>query len=54
MSNLTELVPPRELCRKLPEGEFADSAFIHEEVLNSETEQLISKHICKRVERPKK
>ena len=27
MSNLTGLVPPLELCRKIPAGEFADSAF---------------------------
>lgn len=28
MSNLTDLVPPLELCRKIPAGEFADSAFV--------------------------
>jgi hypothetical protein len=26
MSNLTDLVPPLELCKKIPAGEFADSA----------------------------
>lgn len=28
MSNLTDLVPPLELCKLIPEGEFADSVFI--------------------------
>ena len=28
MSNLEELVPPMELCRKIPEGCFADSALV--------------------------
>lgn len=27
MSNLTDLVPPLELCKKIPAGEFEDSAF---------------------------
>lgn len=29
MSNLTDLVPPLDLCKKIPEGEFADSAFAY-------------------------
>lgn len=28
MSNLTDLVPPLELCKKIPAGEFADSALV--------------------------
>lgn len=28
MSNLTDLVPPLELCKLIPKGEFADSAFV--------------------------
>lgn len=28
MSNLTDLVPPLELCRNIPEGEFEDSALV--------------------------
>lgn len=27
MSNLTDLVPPLELCKKIPEGEFKESVF---------------------------
>ena len=27
MSNLTDLVPPLELCKKIPAGEFQDSVF---------------------------
>ena len=29
MSNLTDLVPPLELCQKIPPGEFQDSALAH-------------------------
>lgn len=29
MSNLTDLVPPLELCKLIPKGEFEDSAFYH-------------------------
>lgn len=32
MSNLTDLVPPLELCRKIPEGKFKDSALVWLEV----------------------
>lgn len=32
MSNLTGLVPPLELCKLIPGGEFADSAFVWIEV----------------------
>lgn len=28
MANLTDLVPPLELCKKIPTGEFADSALV--------------------------
>lgn len=28
MSNLAELVPPLDLCKLIPEGEFADTAFV--------------------------
>ena len=28
MSNLEDLVPPLDLCRKIPEGAFADSALV--------------------------
>jgi hypothetical protein len=28
MSNLKDLVPPQELCKQIPEGEFADSCFV--------------------------
>jgi hypothetical protein len=29
MSKLEELVPPLELCKKIPAGEFADSMYVH-------------------------
>lgn len=28
MSNLIDIVPPLELCKKIPDGEFADSALL--------------------------
>ena len=28
MSDLKQLVPPPELCKKIPDGEFADSALV--------------------------
>jgi hypothetical protein len=31
MSNLTDLVPPLELCKKIPAGEFADSKLVWRE-----------------------
>ena len=31
MSNLENLVPPLELCKKIPAGEFEDSALVWEE-----------------------
>lgn len=37
MSNLKDLVPPLEMCKKIPEGEFADSVFIWMEVEASAT-----------------
>lgn len=39
MSNFTDLVPPLELCRKIPAGEFADSAFYWFEELQQMNEK---------------
>lgn len=41
MSNLTDLVPPLELCKKIPAGEFEDSAFAWWQITPFEEWQVV-------------
>lgn len=48
MSNLEKLVPPLELCKQIPNGEFADSALVWDNVSGYGCTDW---HVCKRVKR---
>ena len=43
--NLEELVPPPELCAKIPTGEFKDGAFVWEEARDKSTDKVIHKKV---------
>lgn len=48
MSNLTDLVPPLELCKLIPAGEFEDSALMCEATLGMASRQVLDIRIIPR------
>jgi hypothetical protein len=44
MSKLEELVPPLELCKLIPKGEFEDCAFLWEAVVDMNTGETVNTH----------
>ena len=48
---LEELVPPLELCKKIPAGEFEDSAFLWEAVVDMNTGETVNTHTVPRPSR---
>lgn len=51
MSNLTDLVPPLNLCKLIPQGEFEDSAFLCEAAVDMNTGETIDIRIIPRPSR---
>lgn len=48
MSNLNDLVPPLELCKLIPDGEFADSAFLYEAMVGMAFRKILDIRIIPR------
>ena len=51
MSKLEELVPPLELCKLIPKGEFEDTALLWEAVVDMNTGETVNTHIVPRPSR---
>lgn len=51
MSKLEKLVPPPELCKLIPKGEFEDCALMLEAVVDMNTGETVNTHIVPRPSR---
>ena len=51
MSKLKDLVPPLELCKLIPKGEFEDCAFLLEAVVDMKTGETVKTHTVPRPSR---
>ena len=51
MSKLEDLVPPLELCKLIPKGEFEDSVFLWEAVVDMNTGETVNIHTVPRPSR---